>query len=337
MTITIKDLAAMANTSTATVSRVLSNKPGVTEDKRRRVLQLAERLGYTPNRIAQNLALQKSHVLGFIAADLTNPVYIDFFRHVQHRVEPQGYQILMADSQVDPEKEKHNIAVMREHRAEGLLIFPVNDWKRTSDIDHFLQLKLQKFPFVIVGRIDGFGFDYVTSEEVDTARRVTRHLIDLGHKRIGFLGYDDTNRCISERFMGFRDALEEAGLPLADESVVRYREGWQGDLKALLRGRSRPTAIVPTNDMLALLAWRTIAECGMRVPDDLSLATFGDEVWSRNLVPSLTTTNENIGRVAEIAMDLLLSRMDEPSRAPEQRLVPQEFLVRESAAAPPKS
>lgn len=338
MTITIKDLAQMANTSTATVSRVLSNKPGVTPDRRERILQLAKEVGYTPNRLARNLALKKSYVLGFIAADLANPVYVEFLRRIQAWGEELGYQVLVADSHRNTEKERHNIEIMREHRAEGLIIFPVQDWKRKSNNDHLLELKLQKFPFVLGGKIDGFGFDYVTAEEIDTADKLTRHLIELGHRHIGFVGLNTENRCITERYEGFRKALREERIDFDEKrDVVRFKddESWTEELVELLSRPKRPTALVMINDVFALLATRPLARMGIVVPRDLSVATFGNEIWAEHLNPSLTTTLENDKKVARAMMDLLLEKMEDPDKAPSQILIPQELLVRESTAPPP--
>jgi len=332
--ITIKDLAEMANTSTATVSRVLSNKPGVADDKRRRIVELAERLGYSPNRIAQNLAMKKSQVLGFIAADLRNAVYVEFFRLVQAHVEPLGYQVLIADSCQDIEKEKRNIAIMREHRAEGLLIFPIHDWNAHSEFDHFLRLKLQRFPFVLVGKIEGYGFDYVTSEETATGIELVEHLVVQGHRRIGFVGSDNSNRCIRERMDGVRQGLRGAGLDLRECDAIPFSGEWQEQLRTVLRRPDRPTALVMVNDSFALIAQRMLVEMGFALPADVSVVAFGDGMWSRHLKPSLTTTDENIAEVAQASIELLLSRIDDPARPAEQRLVPQIFILRESTAPP---
>jgi DNA-binding LacI/PurR family transcriptional regulator len=333
--VTIRDIASLANTSTATVSRVLSGKPGVQEATRQRIVALADKLGYRPNRIAQNLAMQKSHVLGFIAADLESVYYIEFFRHVQRAVEPLGYQVLVADSERRIEKEKQNIEVMRMHQAEGLIVFPVHDWELQTDIDHFLQLRLQKFPFVIVGKLDGGGFDLVTSSEVDTASRVANHLLSLGHRRIGFVGYDMHNRPVRERFEGARDALRQAGLDFAPDHVIKHVPDWLDALVAMLRKPDRPTALIMMNDICALIACRPIQDLGLRIPEDISIAGFDNGIWTRHMRPSLTTTAVNTEEVARIALDMLMCRIGEPDRPAVQNLVPQEFLARESTGPCP--
>lgn len=333
MTVTIKDLAQMANTSTATVSRVLSNKPGVAEEKRRSILQLADKVGYTPNRIAQNLALQKSHLIGLIAAELRSPAYVDFFRRIQTTLEKMGYRVLIADSELQVDKEKHNIAMMREQRVEGLIVFPVHDWQEDSDVEHFLALKLQKFPFVIVGRIEGYGFDFVTSEEERTAEKLARHLLELGHRRIAFVGSDPHNRCIQERRRGVEQAVRSAGAELAAWEFPIVGDAWLADLKArLAEERNRPTALVFVNDVMALMAYRAIGEAGLAVPRDLSVAAFGDNVWSRYLTPALTTTREDNREIARLALETLLQRIGQPARPAVREMVPQEMVFRESCA-----
>lgn len=336
MTVTIKDLAQMARTSTATVSRVLSNKPGVAEETRKNIIQLAEKLGYSPNRIAKNLALKKSHVLGFIAADLRNFVYVEFFRRIQASAKELGYQVLIADSELNVEKEKQNIGMMREHRAEGIIVFPVVDWDIRSNVDHFLQLKLQKFPFVLVGRVDNYGFDYVTSEETDTARALTQRLIAQGHREIGFVGTSDTNRCVIERQKGVAAALEEAGLHLRPEHTIPIEDDNHEKLKAMLRTPNRPTALVFVNDTVLLVANRSIAELGISVPADLSVISFSDNVWSRHMKPAITTSTEDYAAVADAAFDTLIKRIDNPSDSPLHKLVPQAIIDRESVAPPKK-
>jgi LacI family transcriptional regulator len=333
----IDDIAALANTSTATVSRALNNKPGVTEATRQRIIKLAEELNYRPNRIAQNLALQKSHLIGFVAADLLNVVYIDFFRRVQKIVEPLGYQVLISDSEQDISKERHNIEVLRQHRAEGLIIFPIHDWHSETPVDHLIELRLRKFPFVVLGSIKGYGLDCVTSDEIGVARELTAHLLSLGHKRVGFIGHDPENRCVNERFEGVRLALREAGLDIDPAHVVAHREGWQEGVRAVLQGAVRPTALVFMNDVLALMAHRLISDLGFEVPRDLSVATFDNGIWTQHLRPTLTTTVENPEEIARVATNLLLERIETPDGAPQTKLIPQRLIIRESTGPAPQS
>ena len=339
MAVRIDELAALANTSTATVSRVLNNKPGVAEPTRKRVIALADKLGYRPNRIAQNLALQKSHVLAMVAADLFNQFYVEFLHRVQKRVEAMGYQVLTADSEQSVEKEKYNIGIMRQHRAEGLILFPVADWKMQAGCDHLLEMRLRKYPFVVVGKLGEFVCDSVTNEEPETAYALARHLLEFGHRRISFVGFDDDNRPVRERFDGARRALREAGVDFDPDHVVQHRdtESWVHDMVAMLRSANRPTAIIFMNDVLALEAQRPLAELGIRVPEELSTVNFGNQIWTSHLKPSLTSTMEDGAQLAQQAMDLLLGRMQDPERPYRQLAVPQRVIFRESSGPCPRN
>jgi DNA-binding LacI/PurR family transcriptional regulator len=332
--VTIRDIAALANTSTATVSRVLSNKPGVEDAKRQRILALVEKLGYSPNRIARNLALQKSHVLGFIAADLVSKEYVDFFRHLQHKVESMGYQVLIADSEQNIEKEKYNIEVMRQHRAEGIIVFPVHDWKLETDIDHFLQLRLQRYPFVVVGKLEGLSCDTVMAEETTAARKMAQHLVDLGHRRIAFVGVEDENRPVRERLDAVRTTLHKAGCDLDAHHIIAHHPGWIDEMCEVLAAEDRPTALIFMNDVLALMAYRSLLETGLKMPEALSIAAFGNDIWTRNLKPTITGTTTRIDEIARFAMELLFKRIEDPDRPPVHRQVGQEVLLRESTAPP---
>ncbi|MEO8377950.1 MAG: LacI family DNA-binding transcriptional regulator [Candidatus Sumerlaeota bacterium] len=327
---TIKDIARQAKASTATVSRVLNNKPGVTEEKRRLILALAEQHGYSPNRIAQNLATKKSHLLGFIAADLQNHSYVESFRHVQHRVEELGYQVLIADSEQNLEKEKHNIRVMRQHRAEGILLFPVHDWHEKSSVDHLLRLQKENFPFVLIGKIDDHDFNYVSTEEIEAARKLTQHLIDLGHREIAFVGWDASNRPVHERYTGYERALQNAGIDPISQARILLNGDWPGQLKKLLKARKRPTALVMINDVLTLQAQKIFHEAGVGVPRDLSVVAFGAGEWLMHLQPAVTASVENNVEVARTALEMLLKKMENPSNESEQRLIAQKLVIRES-------
>ncbi len=331
---TIREFARLANTSTATVSRAFSNKPGVSEKERRRILQLAQRAGYSPNRIAQNLALQKSHVIGLVAGDLENPAYVRFFRAVQQALAPRGYQILIADSERSAEKERHNISVMQQHQAEGVIVFPVHDWDNRTSLDHLIDLRQSSFPFVIIGKIEGYGFDCVTAEETETSSAMTRHLIDLGHRRIGFVGAEPYNRCIVERLEGVRRAMHAAKLKMNPRHIIDHRDGWIDDTVDIMKRKDAPTALVLVNEVFAGMLFWPLMEAGLRVPKDVSLAAFGDSVWARHNRPALTTTAEDLEQVARQSLELLMQRIESPGGPSVASYIAQKLIVRDSTAAP---
>jgi len=343
--VTLKDLAELANTSVSTVSRVLSNRPGISEKRRQSILQLARKVGYQPNQLARSLATRKTHTLGFIAASLKNPTYVDLFRRIEGQCRGQGYQVLIADSELDVDLERENVETMLRQRTEGLLILPVADHVSGVDAGHLLDLQLRRVPFVVLGKIAGYNFDCVTSEEVESASRLTRMLLEQGHRRFGIVGVNPSNRCWMERYQGVTVALAQAGI--ANEGVGetgdRLRmlspteEGWIPRFKSWFAEPHPPTAMIATNDMLALRLYRPLSRIGLAIPGDVSIATFGNHFWCELALPSLTTCAPNEEEVARRALETLMKRIENPENPPIVQLVPQDIVSRESCAAPKPS
>lgn len=374
MGMTMEKLAELTGTSMATVSRVLANKPGVAPKTRNKILRLAEELGYQPNRNAQNLARSRTQLLGYVAAELSNPGHIDFLRSVQSICKPRGYEVLVMDSARDIAREKENLDIMLQHRVDGLLVFPVSDWVATRDIDHLLRLKLKRFPFVVVGRVEGYPFDSASSEEVESARRLTNHLIGLGHERFAFVGYSAANRCARERMEGVQMALREAGLVhsgadasvqsgsrasvhnRADASVdtasgasvykgydgppeFRFidtdHDSWKQEVVSWLREPYPPTALIAGDLARALELYRPLTAAGYRIPEHASVAGFDDEYWTVEIQPSLTVCAVDEVEVARAALEILFTRMDSPEHPVMTHLVPQKLITRESTGPAP--
>jgi len=332
MGITIKDIARMGNTSIATVSRVLGNKPGVSEPTRVRIREIIDQTGYRPSIVAQNLALRKSLNLGFIASSLVNPFYVDIFRQIERLSRTQGFHMLLMDSEMDVEREIENVELMRQHQVEGLIIVPIHDYDTTTSVDHLLRLKLDKFPFVLFGMVDGYGFDFVTTEEHDASFRLGTYLLELGHKKFAFIGAAPNNRCANARAQGLKDALNGAGLELPENCILRLDDDWFKNVRELLTRKDRPTALVLANDTAALYVLQIVRELGMTVPKDLSIGSYGGERVASSLVqPGLTTFTENLEELSRLCYKTLIRRMEEPETPPQQFLVPPRFTIRQSA------
>ncbi len=338
MTVTIRDLARMTNTSVATVSRAIGNKPGVTPETRERIAQLAESLGYQPNRNAQSLVKQKTHLIGLIVSALRNPWYVEFLGRMESFWTERGYQILVTESQLSPQREQENINIMLQHQAEGLVIFPVSDWLSQENFDYFLKLKLRRFPFVLIGRVEGYGFDCVYTEEIESATRLTKHLVNLGHTRFGMVDYDPRNRPARERLEGIKRALITAGLLTGEEPdmepVLRVstyeRTTWRDNLVNWFASPQPPTALIPTNCGVGLELYRPLMEMGLRIPDDVSVASFDDPEWVKHLVPAMTVCHPDDEKVIHLALQTLMERIQKPEGPAKVHSIPQELVIRES-------
>ncbi len=333
MPVTLQELARLANTSAATVSRVLNDKPGVNAERRANIKKLAKQFGYRPNIMARNLVMQKQHMLGFITSSLSNPAYVDFFHRIESSCRAKGYQILIADSEEDVELEKQHIETMLEYRANGLIVFPVADEKSAAGYRHFLELQLKKIPFVLVGESGGYNFDYVTSEEIESAGVLARHVLELGHRRIGVVGVLPGNRCTEERLEGVVRVLNSDAPEAAAALRTAYgeKEDWIPEVCSWTEEAEPPTALITMNNGVALRLCRPLAALGVQIPRDISMVTFEDDFWTELIQPALTTSVPNNAEVARLAFDTLMKRIENPEAPPVTHLVPQTFVRRESA------
>lgn len=338
--LTIADIARMANVSVATISRVLSGKPGVSETKRQEIHSLLDQVGYRPNRIAQTLALGRSGLLGVVVSNLRIPFYAQIISVLERHCALEGYRLLVMDSAHDIEREKRNIDVLREHRAEGFFVIPVHDYDNRVDSDHFQKLKLEKFPFLLIGKIQGLDLDWITFEERETAYRVTRNLMEAGRSRFAFMGFDSKNRTVLERLEGIRRALSEGGLGLTPDAILEevgtWTEGgiraWEPLVRDLFSRSDPPNALIAANDTLALIAIRNLKKIGLRVPDQVSVAGFDDSDFASLVEPSITTNAKDIERVGAEAAQMLLAKIANPKGPTRQVEVPQILCVRDSTA-----
>ena len=339
MGLTIKQIAKMANTSTATVSRSIHGLPGVGEEKRRQLLELLERIGYRPNRIAQNLVSGHSNTIGIITSDLTIGFYIEAISHIEHLCKQRGYQILVMDSKHDVNNERENIELLRQYPTEGILIIPEHDYNTSVNLDHFVRLRLEKYPFALIGKSPQHDVDWVTMEEVDAASQVTNYLINHGHKRIAFLGNDLHNRTVVERLEGIQKALHARDLVLQDDFIIdevgTWNEGgeaaWHMAIEQLFSKPAPPTALFCANDTIALIALSKLESMGIEVPNDVSITGFDDSPWSRYVRPSLTTCAKDMVEVGSLAVEVLFHRMEHPDAPVQQILVPHKLVIRASS------
>ena len=342
MSVTLQDLARLAGANPSTVSRVLSGKPGVSERRRKAILRLAEEVGYQPNRMAQSMALGRSRTLGVVVSTLNNPVYVELFQLITASQRYADYQIMIADSRKDLAIEKRNIANMLQHQVEGMIVFPVADWMPCDDVGHLLQLRERRVPFVLVGEVEGHGFDSVTSDEMAAAHEIVEHLAGLGHRSFAIVGLDEGNRVVSRRYDGIVVALRELRLlgrnPKGEPPlpcVMMNEPDWIGRTLALFGWPQPPTALIVMNSITALQLYRPLLTSGIAMPGDVSLVCFEDQIWAEHLSPSLSSSGVDYRELAGQAYEALVNRTEHPKAVAKTRLVARRLVARESSGPVP--
>lgn len=328
----IVDVASKAGVSVATVSRVINNNPKVRPDARQRVLNAIAELDYQPSGIARNMRHQSARVIGLIVSDIQNPFFTALARAVEDVAHENQYTVLLCNSDEDCDKEALYLDIMVTERAAGVIMVLTGSTCNLSSLE-------RKMPVVLVDRrAVNSDLDAVVLDNVRVGYDVTRHLLSLGHRRIGLVGLPTNISVGEERFEGYRRALNEDGLG-PDDCLVRIAAFKEEDAcvaaHELLALKPRPTALIAANVPLTIGTLQAIDECGLRIPEDISLVAIHDVEWMRLLRPQLTAISLPTYHLGAEAARLLFRRINEGTKGPTQTIVlPPRLVVRSSTTAP---
>lgn len=331
---TIKDVAALAGISYTTVSHVLNKSRPVSEPVRLKVEAAIAELDYVPSAVARSLKARSTATIGLLVPNSVNPYFAELARGIEDGCERNGYCVILCNSDDNPKKQRSYLRVLLEKRIDGLIVASVGE-----DSDLQGSLARVRTPMVIVDRaVEGVEADLVRIDHELGAYLATRHLLELGHRDIAYIGGPASTSVAQLRQAGFQRALSEAQIAVTDEWIVSSDFTSLGGYAAaaqLLDGR-RPTAIFAANDMIGIGVLRAAAERNINVPGELSVIGFDDIQLSRYVFPALTTVGQSIRELGESAAALLLSRIAKPLQGvPEQRIVAPKIVLRESTAPRP--
>lgn len=331
---TISDVAARAGVGAGTVSRVLNGSPQVSEPTRARVLAAIEELGYRPNPLAQGLSRGRCRTLGVVVPYFTTPSPVERLRGVAAALDGSQYDLVIFNVETVAHRDDFLGTLTRRDRADGLLLmsFP----PPAEALDRIVGAGV---PVVLVDARRE-GLPGVVIDDVEGGRIATRHLVELGHERIAFIGGDDDPlgfTASADRERGFREVMAEAGLAV-DEDLVRSgthaREVAVSIAKDLLRGDRPPTAVFATADIQALGVLEAARSLGRRVPEDLSVIGFDDIELSAYV--GLTTIRQPLFESGQVATRLLLEVLGgEGAPTAHAHELPLELVVRSTTARRP--
>ena len=332
----LKDIAAVAGVSVMTVSKVMHDAKDISAATKSRVRALAEKMGYLPDTAAQGLRSRTSKMFGLVIPAMTNPVFARVVMAIEQQAYELGYDILLAHSLNNPEREEKCIRRLLSRRIDGLFVVPVYRQAQTAPI--YEELLQRAVPTVILGQRAPFCGKFVSVETDDVAAsmNLTRHLVDLGHRRIAFFCGPQFNPWAAERFEGYRRALREARLEVDDRLIFNagstIEEGAKATLE-MLNESVRPTAIIAVNDMVAVGAGDVLLNQGVSIPGEMSLVGFGNVLTSEYFRVPLTTVRQPKMRLGTAAVDSMTRLMRGERPAPKR--LPAEIVVRASSGPPP--
>ncbi|MFE0722551.1 LacI family DNA-binding transcriptional regulator [Streptomyces mutabilis] len=317
---TVKEVAARAGVSTATVSRVMGGTYPVAEATRLRVQQAARELDYVLNASARGLRSTTSNTVAFVVADVKGPFFSLIADGVEQQATAEGRLCLVCTTHNDPDRELAVIKLLREQRAEAIILVggavqTPEYTERMVKLAHSLDAEGSRL--VLCGR-PSLGPDVPeTVVEYDNeggAFAMTSHLLSMGHERIALIGVGD-HTTAAQRVRGYHRALEARGVPFAPELVLRgdhrREEGYQAT-RELLRRKEQFTALFAVTDIIAAGAMKALREAGVRVPEDVSLVGYDDIPLSQDLTPELTTVHVPHEELGRTSVRLALNREQNP-------------------------
>jgi len=331
---TIDDVAAKAGVGVGTVSRVLNNSPKVSAGTRRRVEDAIALLDYRPSPLARGLSQGRSHSIGAVVPFFTHASAVERLRGVVAGLGSAGYDLVLFDVESPAHRAEHLGALARRDRAAGLLVISLR-----PPPAELVRLAEGGVPVVLIDAM-GDGVPAVVTDDVAGGRLATEHLVDLGHRRVAFIGEPPENpfgfTATARRELGCREVLAAVGAePTAVEYCEHDRLVAQRVARDLLQSRDRPTAIFASSDVQASGVLLAAAELGLRVPGDVSVIGFDDIEIS--MYAGITTIRQPLFESGRLGAQLLLERLAEPSAGTEDDLVhelPLELVVRRTTAPP---
>ncbi|WML49599.1 LacI family DNA-binding transcriptional regulator [Neobacillus sp. PS3-34] len=341
MTVTIKDVAKMANVAPSTVSRVIANSPRISEKTKQKVKEAMDKLGYHPNFIARSLASQSTQAIGLVmpsSGDVVfqNPFFPTVLQGISEGAHEKNYALHMTTGKSEIETLDAVIHMVQGRRVDGVVLL----YSKVEDkVISYLQGR--DFPFVVVGKPYKHveEITHVDNDNFRAMRDATEYLIGLGHQQIAFIGGSLDLVVTVDRLLGYERALRGADIPLRNEYIIHeefLREGGQEAVEELMALEHRPTALVVADDFMALGVLNMLDEMGIRVPEDISVVSFNNVLLSEMSKPPLTSVDINIFDLGYQASKSLIQKIENKGE-PTKRIIIAHRLVERLSCSKPNS
>ena len=328
----LKDLAKELGVSIATVSRALRSSPEIGRDMQQRVKDLAKKLNYRPNPFAQSLRKESPKVIGVVVPNLVTHYYAAVLDGIEDEAHRAGYSVISANSHERFEDEAHAIDNFISLHVEGIIACLSQN---TTDYQHYEEIADMGIPLVFFGRTCLTDrFSSVTANGDEAAQQATNHLIETGSRRIAFIGGPNHLDMVRRRKHGYLEALREKHLPIDRELVLCGKIDYQYALEAteeLLKRENRPDAILAFNDIITFAAFTAIKNCGLRIPEDVALIGFTDDVHAAYVTPRMSAIEDQSHLMGVTACQLLLKGIKGDTKVYKE-VVPQQLVIRETSA-----
>ena len=309
---TIKDIARELNVSSSTVSRALKDYPGISDETKRKVKELADKMNYRPNAIALSLRKSRSFTIGVIIPEVVHFFFSTVISGIEEIAFSRGYNVILTQTNEKLSREMNSVDTMLSNQIDGFL---VSYSKETSDFSHFTKLLDKGFPIVFFDRVPDIPQAInVTVDDFSGAYQATKHLIDQGYRKIVHLAGPSNLKISKERERGYREALKDAGIPINPSFIVECTQGTNDEAFEITKEifadfSDTPDAFFANNDMAAVGAMMACKSLGLRVPEDVGIVGFSNWQFCSILDPTLSSVSQpgfNIGaKATELLLDII--------------------------------
>jgi LacI family transcriptional regulator len=307
--ITIYDIAQKLNISVATVSRGLKDNEAVNKQTRKKIFEIAEKMGYRSNHFARNLRQQQTHTIGVIVHELNSNFITSVLAGIEKVTAETGYDIIITHSSESVIKEAANANNLFHKRVDGLIASLSFD---TENLDHFESFVKKGIPVIFFDRVEQEGNSVVIIDNYRCGYQATKHLIDQGCTRIVHVTSSLKRNVYLDRFRGYRDALSDGGITFNENYLIINDLSEKAGTEAayqILKMKELPDGIFLTNDFVAAVCMRTLKEHGIVIPDDIAIVGFNNDAIGKLIEPTLTTINYPGIDVGEIAARNLINHL----------------------------
>jgi LacI family transcriptional regulator len=327
MGVTIKDISKEAGVSYATVSRALNNHPEVNEDTKKRIIKIANEMGYQPNEIAQGLVKNKTKTIGLMIPDITNPFFPEVAIGVEEAASKVGYTVFLINTNWDEERELNSFKVLLRKQIDGLIIAPSSE-----NLEHLENILNKGIKIVFLGRkLDCKGSTSIMIDNEIGMYKAVEYLINKGHKNIAFLGGQKELSMNQGRLKGYKNALKDYALEI-NEELIKFdnskREGGYHLTRKLIESGLKFSAVVTVNDLLALGAIQAIKEKGLLIPSDVAIIGFDDIKLDSLPEIHLSTVSQPKYEMGRLAFESLLKQIKGESSVSTKVLLEPELIIR---------
>lgn len=325
----IQQVAKQAGVSVATVSRVLNGQKTVSGKTRMKVEEAIKKLNYEPSMLGRNLRNSESRLLLILIPTISNPFYLEIIKGIEQVAISQNYNILLCETDSDPERENIYFDLVRKKMADGIISMdPAVNGKTLKKLaENYAIVQCSEYE-------EGSGIPYVTIDNEEASYRAVKHLVQIGHKKIALINSDEKYLYARQRKMGYKRALEENGIALKPEYIIPTQhlgfENGQQAMKKILNLEERPTAVFAVSDLLAIGALKEINASGLHVPSDMAVVGFDKIDFSNMTNPTLTTIAQPMHKMGTVAAKMLIDKIK--GIEVESIILDHELVIRESTS-----